>query len=390
MDYGKVLKRVWNLVWSYRALWILGVILALTTVNGFYFGYDWNRDENQRGITIQVTDDNTLYFPGQGLTIDLNAPDGVSIVLDDGNLEREWREIEHLFTDVIPGDVRAVLLTLVLVLGSMILIGTVARWVVEAAMIRMVDETEERSEKLSLVQGLRLGFSRCAWRLFLIDLVIKLPVTCAFIVVFMVALMPLWLWTTGSIAAGVAGTLATAGLLFLVISLLIVVNTALSLLVQVSRRASSVDGLGVFASIGKGFSMVRGHFKETILVWLIWLGLRLGWMLASVPVLIVLFPIMLLFIVAGAVLGGVPAILVGSLLQPFMAGPFPWIVGALIGLPIFILVMIAPMLFLGGLVEVAKSSLWTLSYRELRAAELVETVQVSESGRSSLETAPAT
>jgi hypothetical protein len=389
MDYGKVLKRVWNVVWSYRVLWVFGAILALTTVNGFYFGYDWNRDENYRGIAVQVTDDNTLYLPGQGLTIDLTRPGGVSIQLDDGNLEREWREIGYLFSDVIPGDVRAVLLTLVLVLGSMILIGIVARYVAEAALIRMVDETEERGEKLGLGQGLRLGFSRSAWRLFLIDLVIKLPVTCAFIVLFIVALMPLWLWTTGSAAAGVAGTLATTGLLFLAISLLIVVNTALSLLVQVIRRASGVDGLGVFASIGKGFSVVRGHFKETILVWLIWLGLRLAWMVASVPVLIVLLPIMLLFIVAGALLGAVPAILVGSLFQPFLTGPFPWIVGALIGLPIFILVMIAPMLFLAGLVEVAKSSLWTLTYRELSALESVEEARVPAADASGLEVAPA-
>ena len=37
------------------------------------------------------------------------------------------------------------------------------------------------------------------------------------------------------------------------------------------------------------------------------------------------------------------------------------------GLPIFILVVAVPGLFLGGLVEVFKSSVWTLTYRELRA-----------------------
>ncbi len=61
----------------------------------------------------------------------------------------------------------------------------------------------------------------------------------------------------------------------------------------------------------------------------------------------------------------------------------------LFGLPIFILVMIAPMLFLGGLVEVAKSSLWTLTYRELRALERVEKTQVPAADASGLEVAPA-
>ena len=37
MDYQKVLKHSWNIVWRYRALWLFGTILALTTINGFYF-----------------------------------------------------------------------------------------------------------------------------------------------------------------------------------------------------------------------------------------------------------------------------------------------------------------------------------------------------------------
>lgn len=135
--------------------------------------------------------------------------------------------------------------------------------------------------------------------------------------------------------------------------------------------------------------MVKGHLRETIVVWFIWLGMRLAWMVASVPVLLVMLPIILLFIVAGAMLGGVPALVVGSVLQPFLTGPFPWIVGAVVGLPIFILVMLAPMLFLGGLVEVAKSSLWTLTYRELCALERVETARVHGGEASSLTVAPA-
>jgi hypothetical protein len=43
-----------------------------------------------------------------------------------------------------------------------------------------------------------------------------------------------------------------------------------------------------------------------------------------------------------------------------------------VGIPIFILVVAAPSVFLGGLAEVYKSSVWTLSYRELRALEGLE------------------
>ena len=34
MDYGKVLKRAWETVCRYRALWVFGIIIALTTASG--------------------------------------------------------------------------------------------------------------------------------------------------------------------------------------------------------------------------------------------------------------------------------------------------------------------------------------------------------------------
>jgi hypothetical protein len=41
-------------------------------------------------------------------------------------------------------------------------------------------------------------------------------------------------------------------------------------------------------------------------------------------------------------------------------------------MPLFILIMAAPLVFLGGLAEVFKSSVWTLTYRELHALEGLE------------------
>ncbi len=389
MDYGKVLKRTWQLVWSYRALWIFGAILALTTVNGFYFGSDWNQDESQKGIAVKITDDNTIYIPGDGLTIDLTGPHGISIWFDDGGYQRELHELKDLFTDVVPRDVRIALIVLGIVLAGMIMVGIVARYVTEAALIRMVNQTEETGEKVSLREGLRLGFSRSAWRIFLIDLTINLPVTLAFLFLFVLALAPLGLWASRSTVAGILGTLLSTGLLFLWVILLMAVNAVLSLLVQIVRRACGVEDLGAWASIRQGIVTVRSYLREVGLVWLIWLSIRLLWMLATIPVLIVLSPILLLSVLEGAAVGAVPALVVGVLLSPFLTGPFPWIVGATVALPIFILVTIAPMLLLCGLVEVGKSGLWTLAYRELLALEHAKAAQESELGISSLEPAPA-
>jgi hypothetical protein len=65
----------------------------------------------------------------------------------------------------------------------------------------------------------------------------------------------------------------------------------------------------------------------------------------------------------------VPALLAGGLASLAFEGPVPWILAAVAAVPIFILVMMVPLLFLGGLIEVFKSSVWTLTYREARALE---------------------
>jgi hypothetical protein len=388
MDYGRILKRALEISWRYRALWLFGAILALTTTNGFYLGYglhqDRTWDEANTGIPIKLNEHTTMYLPGDGLAIDLTDPGGVYVQFDG----QDWEGFEELFTEVIPHNVWVIVIAFGVVLVGTILVGILARYVAEAALIRMVSDGEETGEAVGVRQGLRLGFSRSAGRLFLIDLLINLPLTLAFLLLFLLALSPLLLWMSGSTAAGIAGTAFTVGLFFLVISLSFAVNLVLSPLVQVIRRACGVDGLGVIASIRQGFAVARRHLKETVVVWLLWIGIRLLWMLALVPVFLVLLPVTLLFIVAGAVLGAVPALLVGGLLTLFFEGWVAWTVGALAGLPVFFLVMLAPMLFVGGLVEVAKSSMWTLAYRELRALESAEREPVPERAVSGLKAAP--
>ncbi len=391
MDYRNLLRRTWQLVRSYRVLWIFGAILALTTAGGFYFfGSDWTEDWKQDGIVVKLSEERTIYLPGDGLAIDFTSADPVSIWFNDNGRRRELSELGPLLREAIPGDVWAILIALGVVVLSMISVGAFARYTAEAALIRMVNETEETGEKVGLWRGLRLGFSRSAWRLFLIDLFINLPVTLLFIVLFLLMLAPLGLWASDSTVAGVFGTVLTSGLLLLWVILLIVAKAVLSLFVQVARRASGVEGLGAWASIRRGMATVRSNFRETGLVWLLWISIRLMWLVAAIPVLIVLSPILLLSVVGGALVGAVPALAVGALLSPYLTGPFPWIVGAIAALPLFALVAAAPMLLVSGLVEVAKSGLWTLAYRDLLALESARAARVSEPGASNLEPVPTT
>jgi hypothetical protein len=389
MSVQKILTQSWNLAWRHRALWLFGAILALTTVNGIYVAFNPGWDTQGERIAIQLYDGSTIYLPGPDTTIDLRDLDGTLVQIDDADLAELRRFFAgELTDDWIPRGVWAILIALGVIAASMAIVGFIARYVAEAALIRMVDEGQETGEKPGIRRGLRLGFSRSAWRIFLIDILLNLPVLLVLGLGFVLALLPLVLWAMGSAAASITGTLLTASGLFLIIFLSVIVSAVLSLFAQVMRRACALEGLGIFDSIGRGLGMVRRHFKEVALIWLVWIGTRLAWMILSIPVIIILSPILLLFLIAGVAVGAIPALLVGGLLTTTLAAPFAWAVGALAGLPVFLLVTLAPMLFVSGLVEVFKSSTWTLAYRELRALELAAADKVAAAG-TALEAASA-
>jgi hypothetical protein len=326
MDHLRILKQAWEITWRYRALWVFGIILALTTSRGGgNFGGQYN-----------INDEDLSRWSGQ-LSLPSITSEIVSLLIGIG--------------------VALVCLALVLALVS-----AVARYVTETALIRMVDDHQETGERRSVRQGFRMGWSRAAWRLFLIDLLVGLPVALAFILLFVLALVPLLLWTTDSTGAKAIGTVATIGLVFLFVLVAILVGVLLTLLSKFFRRACVLEKLGVIESIRRGFGVVREHLRDVAIMWLIMAGVSLG---LGVAMLVVV----LLLVALGVVLGGLPALLVGGLAGQILEGAAPWMLAAAVGIPIFLLVVGLPTLFVGGLVEVFKSSVWTLVYRELRALE---------------------
>jgi hypothetical protein len=432
MDYTEVLKRAWHTVWNYRTLWLFGIILALTTTS--WSAWEWlqrsdNRDGNHEAnnLVYVLPNGSTIEIPGSMITppslpgredawsddggdivfnykyqaddrpyhqgdiiINYNPPDDYSVGVvsrsKEGYLHLELLEVrpEVVSTIITIGIALACLIVLLIILACLIVLliiaAAIARYVAETALIQMVDDYDETGQKHSIREGFRMGWSRTAFRLFLIKLLIGLPVAVAFILLFVLAAAPLLLWTTRSTAIGVFGTMTTVGLGFLVTLLLIVVITVLSLLRRFFWRACALEELGVIESIRQGFSIVRRRLKDVVIMWLIMIAVQIGWVIALIATAIVLFPAIILLIVVGGVLGGLPALLVGGLASLIFEGPVPWILAGVVGLPIFILVMAAPWVFLSGLMEVFKSSVWTLSYRELRALEPAKLPELDTSG----------
>jgi hypothetical protein len=290
-------------------------------------------------------------------------------------------------------DVWALLISIgVLVLISALL-AILFRYTSQAALIRMVDENERSGKMVSVRRGLRLGWSRVAGKLFLIDLVITLPMVLVFGLMFFLATSPLFLLGVRTLAESwvtVLGIslLTLAGLLLFTL-LAIMAAVIISITRPVMRQACAVDGLGVGASIRQGFSLLKIRFDRVFVTWLVWIGVRLLWTVAMIPAMIILSPVMLLTMLAGIVIGGLITLLVAGITSLFVSSIFAWIIGAIFGLPLFVLVTFSPITFLSGLVEVLKSSFWTLSYREFRPLASVASQSVNKPGPVELKVALA-
>ncbi len=379
MDHVNILKRAWQILWNYRALWIFGIILALTTFS--WQSAAWARGDGSRipegeGIWININEDLSIRLPGEGLAIDLTEDEGLSIKIKSGDAWKKIANIGELVEEVAPPNILnaifTILVGLIVATAILYIIAKIAHYVVEAAIIQMVSDYESDGKMRSIRQGVRLGWSRTAWKLFLIDLVIILPAALLVVLLFGFVLAPLLLWTTQDAVAGVIGTLASAGLFFPFLAIVIVIAALLAVLLRFFHRACVLEELGVRASMRQGFEVVSSHLKDVGVMWVIMLTLGFVWTIAMIPLTLVLVPILLVLIIAGVVVGGILAGVVAAITSLFIQGIVPWILGGLVGLPIFILVVASPMIFLSGLWHTYRSASWTLTYRELRGLEVAQ------------------
>jgi hypothetical protein len=358
MNHTNIVKNAWHFVRHYRALWIFGMILALTTAS-------WGG--------ISLFGDETREGQGLSLQLDIQPGDTLSEVLTKigHGLEKELdkeiveanRQLDQVFLEVLNEEVDSDIGSILLILGCFIVVtymlAKAAGYISETAMIRMVVINEKTRQRYRVREALHLGWSRSAWQLFLLDLAIAVLKGAAIALFLVLGLAPWLAWRTGNVAAGVAGMITSLGIFILGIFLMIVALGGLSLLIPVVRRVCVLEGLGVWASVRRGVTLVRQQLHDTGLIWLISVSLRFAW-----PLL--LAPVTLLLTVVGGVIGGAIALLVYEVSQLGIGLVASILLATSIGIPIFMLVLIVPLLFLGGLREVFLSSLWTLAFQELR------------------------
>lgn len=325
MDVIRILRRSFEITWLYRALWVFGIILALTTPGGGGGGSGGN---------------------GSG---------GGSSMLGQ-HAAGAWNPSALL--DLNPAAVSALIIAAVALSIALAVLFTIGRVVAETAVIRMADRYEATGEKLSVGQGFRTGWSRAAFRIFLIDLLLGLGAFLIILLVLSLTLLPLLGFRTGNEAIGFLGGMATALLLALTIVIIIGIVVVLSVVIQFFHRAAALENLGVFDSIRRGWAVMRSHLGDTAVLALLLFALGLA-------LTIIIIPLALLLVMGGAALSSIPGLLAGGLSSLFLEGEAPVAVGIIIALPLFLMAVILPMLFVSGLVKVFTANAWTLAYREM-------------------------
>lgn len=394
MHYSEVLKGSWSILWRYRLLWVFGFIIALTTLPFLQIADlndSWQKDQG----TIIHTGDGNFTFPGLDATVDVSSKNGTVIItprdgrqptiihMKDGwqvelspGAKRDLADLLALVNHEIPSEVTEILIGTAIIIAAVvlgaILIAALLRYPAEVALIRGVDHHAKTGEKATFRQLLRLGWSRAAWRFFLIDLIVRLPLFIFFAALFVATLVPLVLAIRDDARNWLFG-LVTSATLFLVLLIAVALTSlVLSLLMQFFRRAAALEDLGPFAAIGRGLSLVIHHLKDVVIMALAMLGATIGWSIAVIPLIILLVPVIITMVVAGSLAAAVVLFPAAALANLVLSDALAWILASVLALAVFIPIVVAPFTFLGGLLEVFRSSTWTLTYRELRALEGLE------------------
>ena len=347
MNYGKIFKRAWQILWRYPALWFFGFLLALTGGSGSSGG---GGGSSQNGFHFNQNDFNNREF------------------LPNNEFGRQMQHLFDQVRDFFQTTPESTIIAWVvgIVLGLILLgiIFTIIRYVSFAGSIRMVNHYEESEEKVSIGQGWRWGWSRSALRLWLIDLVVMLPVFVAFIILMGCAALPILLGASaGGNKLGVPAIIAGVGLAFFALFVIIIAALFIRVWLQYAHISSVVQEQGVFDSLRAAWKIMRTFWKDTVLVWLINFGVRIAVMIVSVPIILLILAIVV--VISGAVgflwYSAAAAVSVGMILTVLL---------------LFILLMVIPVSFVQGFSQIYFLNVWILVYRETQAKQQLKSEPV--------------
>jgi hypothetical protein len=343
LDITKVLNRSWHILWKYRILWVFGAFLAMAAGGGgSNSNFNWAQNANRE--------------PGRWMW---NPKSWGPVLGQSGDAL-----VNLLITC-------GVILLLVILIWSVVTV--FLKYISETATIRGVNDYEDTGIKASFKQLWKTGWNKTSWRLFLINLLLSLPFL---VMVILLGLLGLWVYfaaTGGGEAFKIFSIITAVGLALLLLLFFVLLGIVLSMVGTFAFRFCVLEGTGVIDSIKQGYAMIRRHLKQVFFMWLVMIGIGIAWFVAMILLLLPLIIAMVVMVLPAVLAGGIPGLIAAGFAALFQVpSPWFWIIGGLFALPIFGMVLSAPGLLVGGWQQIFYSSVWTETYRELKALEMVK------------------
>jgi hypothetical protein len=361
IDIGKILKRAWHILWNYKILWVFGVLLALTS-GGSSGG---NGGGGNSGYQFNGGGGNGSHYNPAWLQQLTN-----------------WfqQNIEPLVTH--PGQhiatfiwIGVAVLLFILIISA---IYAIVRNVSTTALLRMVDGYEETGTKVGFKQGWKMGWSRAAFRIWVIDLIVGLPALVFVLILLVLSAAVFFGVNSGNGFVGASSVIAAIGCAFLLIFAFIVLMVFLGLLRQFFIRAAALENTGIGDSFRRGWAVFKGNWKSAALMWLVMLGIGIGLGIASFIAFFLLIPVYVILLIPAAIVAVIPGLIAFGITSIFSSGVLAWIIGGLVALPFFFTVLFAPLVLIGAWQQVFDSTVWTLTYREIKALESVNPAEAPQ------------
>jgi hypothetical protein len=339
MEYGRIIKRGIDVTFRHKVLWIFGIAAAI------FGGMAGGRGGGGQGVG---------YTFSPGTLPRFTIPQMPQQVPPFGPMMPRvpWESIVPIVLAI---------LGILAVFGILwAIVGIIVRYTSFGALIGMVNQIEE-VEQTTFQSGLRTGWGRLL-PLFVINLIIGIVgmiFAVALIILLIIgglfAAIPAVLLFGVSEGAGVVGILLGViiglGLILLLILLAVVFSAAVTIVRELAFRASVIENRGIFEALGVGITLLRTSLRETVLMWLLLALIRLALSILAIPLMLLGMAIIL-----------VPALFGGILTE----SPLIALLGAAPG--IFLVLVVG--LFIGGLVLVFYSAVWTLTFRELQFGDM--------------------
>lgn len=361
IDIIKILKRSWHILWNYRILWVFGFFLALTTGGGYSLRSSYSSSTSNTGISNWPSQISGNLAPWQR--------DFIQFI----NQAIQWFDQQVVPVVTQPAQhIGTIILFILCVFLACLLIGAVValiRYPSETAVMRMVDEYERSGSKVGFRKGWKLGWSRRAFRMWLIDLIVSLPFAILILILVPLGLIIYYKVSSALQINNVVGIVAIIGFVIIVFLLAAVFAVFVSLLRNFFVRFIALEDRGVGESFTMGWTMFKRNWKSTGLMWLVMIGIGIIFGIASMLFFFLLIPAYIVLIVPALLVAVIPGLVAFGIAHIFLGGVLTWIIGILVALPFFFIVLFSPLVLVEGFYKIYASSVWTLTFRELRVLQ---------------------